>query len=178
MVKKVTYSRKPDKRRFPTDFEPDDQSDNSRKKARPDAGSKDESRSSTALSNRQGKRSSLLKQGAFGGPVSIPDADMDFDTRPKSGNQPSVFDRVIKRGRYQAAKPDESSVRSNREDFVEMMNGHERNSQLPTPPAESQKKAHQQMRKNEAFSRLSTYSHRRELRLIDSPTPPTPPTPT
>ena len=178
MVKKVTYSRKPDKRRFPADFDLDDQSDNSRKKARPDARSKHESRPSTALANHKGKRSSLLKQCAFAGPVSIPDADMDFDTRPKSASRPSVFGKVIKQGRYQAAKPDEGSIRSNREDFVDMMNGHRRNSQLPTPPAESQKKAYQQMQKDEAFSRPSAYTHRRELRLINSPTPPTPPTPT
>lgn len=178
MVKKVTYSRKPDKRRFPADFDLDDQTDNSNKRAKPDGGSKDESRSSTALSGRQVKRSSLLKKYAFGGPVSIPDADMDFDTRPTSASKPSIFDKVIIEGRHQAAIPDENSIRSNREDFVEMMNGHKRNTQLPTPPAEAQRKAHQQVQRDESFSRLIGHTHRRELKSIISPTPPTPPTPT
>ncbi|KAI2475989.1 hypothetical protein Ptr902_12628 [Pyrenophora tritici-repentis] len=174
MVKKVTYSRKPAKRRFSAEFQQDDETDMSGKRTKSDGGIRDEPRLSTAPSSRQGKRHSLLKKCAFAGPVSIPDADsdMDMDTR-RSESKASVLDKVIKGGRYQAAKPDEDTMRRNRDDFVEIMkNGHKRNSQLPTPPAE------QHVPKEETFSRLNGFTHKREFKLINSPTPPTPPTPT
>ncbi|CAE7204996.1 hypothetical protein P3342_011772 [Pyrenophora teres f. teres] len=187
MVKKVTYSRKPAKRPFSAEFEHHDQTDISRKRARSDGGIRDESRLSTAPSSRQGKRYSLLKKCAFGGPVSIPDADIDIDididtdidTRPRSESKVSILDKVIKEGKHQAAKPDAEIMRRNRDDFVEIMkNGHKRNSQLPTPPAEAQRKAQQHVQGEETFSRLNGVTHKREFKLINSPTPPTPPTPT
>jgi hypothetical protein len=89
----------------------------------------------------------------------------------------SVFDKVLGNKQHQAPRPDESSVRSNRENYAEIMkteqvsrkqNGWERNGSLPTPPAETQRKAHQQAQRDEDFARCKG-----ESKLKTSSTPPT-----
>jgi hypothetical protein len=147
MAGKITYSRRPNKRRVPHDHDPACEDDDNRKRTKANTESNG-SRLPTPPSSRQGKKS------WFNGPVSIPDDDM-YPPR-------SIFDRVLVTKKHQAPKPDENSVRDNRENFTELMkqgrksseqNGWGRNSSLPTPPAEAQKKAHQQARRNESLAR-------------------------
>ncbi|EOA81575.1 uncharacterized protein SETTUDRAFT_165993 [Exserohilum turcica Et28A] len=162
MVKKVTYSRrKPDKRRFPFDFDDAQENDNGRKRAK----ANDKSaglQSPTPASSGHVKRSSVSKNGAFGGPVSIPE-DADVDPAPHSGKRRSVFDKVLGEGRCQAPKPDEDSLRANKQQFAEILkigqrskeaNDRNRKRYLPTPPAETQKAPQE----DEAVVRLNGYA--------------------
>jgi hypothetical protein len=89
---------------------------------------------------RQVKKSSLLKKSLHSGPVSFTSDDGDISFAPKK--KTSVFDKVLKEGRYQTAKPVQNQIRG-------------RNSYLPTPPAEVERKAHQQARRDATFSHIN-----------------------
>jgi hypothetical protein len=147
MAGKITYSKRTSKRRVPHDHDAAHEDKDSRKRTRTDT-ELDDSRLPTPPSSRQEKRS------GFKGPVSIPDDDM-YPPR-------SIFDKVLGNRQHQAPKPDASSVRSSRENYEEIMktrrrsveqNGWTRNGSLPTPPAEAQRKAHEQARRDESLAR-------------------------
>ncbi|KAF1834488.1 hypothetical protein BDW02DRAFT_550291 [Decorospora gaudefroyi] len=178
MVKKITYSKRyNDKRPVPYDRESAHEDDASRKRTKVDDGIEERGLPSPPL-GRQGKKS-LLKKGLYGGPVSIPDDDMDMDSVPK---RRSVFDKVLAEGRHQAAKPDNNSIRNNREEFTDLMkrgqesgqeNGRKRNSYLPTPPAEAERKAHQQARRDETYSHSNGFPPNGGLKALKTPNGPT-----
>ncbi|KAL1796289.1 hypothetical protein ACET3X_004829 [Alternaria dauci] len=96
----------------------------------------------------------------------------------------SVFDKVLGNKQHRAPKPDENSIRDNRENFAEMMktgktsqhqNGWARNGSLPTPPAEAQRKAYQQARRDENVARYKRVADTGESRVLEtsSSKPPT-----
>ncbi|KAI4670479.1 uncharacterized protein J4E79_000761 [Alternaria viburni] len=167
MAGKVTYSRRPNKRRAPHDRDPADENDDRHKRNKTNT-EPNGSRLPTPPSSRRGKKS------WFNGPVSIPDDDM---------NPPrSIFDKVLENKKHQAPKPHQRSVQGDRENFKGLMktgqksreqNGWARNGSLPTPPAEAQKKAHQQARRDENFARYKGTIHRNEPAILkSSPTAP------
>ena len=172
MVKKITYSRRhPEKKRqapFDFDLTHEDESDRKRTKVN---GESDESQLPTPPSGRQGKKAPASKNGAFSGPVSIPE-DMDLEPLAESGKNLRVFKKVLNSGRYQAARPHDDNIQEDREQFVEMlMNGRKRKSHLPTPPAEAQKKAHQQTREGDTAMQLNGSAVKGELKSLKaSPT--------
>lgn len=162
MAGKITYSKRPNKRRVPHDQDAAREEDDSRKRSKADAES-NESRLPTPPPSRK-ERKSFSK-----GPVSIPDDDM-YPPR-------SVFDKVLGNKQHRAPKPDESSIRDNRENYVETMkggktsqqqNGWARNGSLPTPPAEAQRKAHQQARRDENLARYKRVANEGESRVFEA----------
>ncbi|RYO12183.1 hypothetical protein AA0121_g9318 [Alternaria tenuissima] len=162
MAGKITHSKRPNKRRGPHDQDAAHEEDDSRKRSKADAES-NESRLPTPPPSRK-ERKSFSK-----GPVSIPDDDM-YPPR-------SVFDKVLGNKQHRAPKPDESSIRDNRENYVEIMkngktsqqqNGWARNGSLPTPPAEAQRKAHQQARRDENLARYKRAANEVEPRVFET----------
>ncbi|KAI4955941.1 hypothetical protein J4E91_000150 [Alternaria rosae] len=165
MAGKVTYSRRPNKRRVPHDGDPAHDDDDHHKRTKTNT-EPNGPRLPTPPSSRRGQKS------WFNGPVSIPDYDM---------NPPrSIFDKVLENKKHQAPKPHERSVQGDRENFKGLMktghkskeqNGWARNSSLPTPPAEAQKKAHQQARRDENLARYKGTTNRGEPATLEtSPT--------
>jgi hypothetical protein len=142
MVRKVTYGKRPggnDKRPLPYDIDSAIENDDSRKRSKTD----DDELEKLRFPGRQAKKSSLLKKSLHSGPVSFSNDDGDIDPAPKK--RTNVFDKVLKEGRYQAEMPDQS--------LIQIYQDRKRNSYLPTPPAEAQRKAHQQARRDATFSR-------------------------
>ncbi|KAG9189779.1 hypothetical protein G6011_06647 [Alternaria panax] len=169
MAGKITYSKRPNKRRVLHDHDAAHEKDDSRKRSKADTES-NESRLPTPPSSRQGRKT------PFKGPVSIPDDDM-YPPR-------SVFDKVLGNKQHRAPKPDESSIRGDRENYAEIMktgqksrqqNGWARNGSLPTPPAEAQRRAHEQARKDENLARYRRVADKGESQApkTSSSTPPT-----
>jgi hypothetical protein len=168
MAGKITYSRRPNKRRVPHNHDSAHDNDDGYKRTKTETVSNG-SRLPTPPSSRQGKKS------WFKGPVSIPDDDM-YPSR-------SIFDKVLGNKKHQAPKPDENSIRTDRENFNELLktgqrareqNGWARNSSLPTPPAEAQRKAHQQALRDEELARYkSVPTEGGPTTLKTSPTAPT-----
>jgi hypothetical protein len=142
MVRKVTYGKRPggnDKRPLPYDIDSAIENDDSRKRSKTD----DDELEKLRFPGRQAKKSSLLKKSLHSGPVSFSnDDDGDIDPAPKK--RTNVFDKVLKKGQYQAEKPDQSQI--------QIYQDRKRNSYLPTPPAEAERKAHQQARRDATFS--------------------------
>lgn len=182
MVKKITYSRRqPDKRRLSFDFDQVRENDDGRKRTKT-AHESDEVQFVTPASKTRAKKPLVSKKSAFGGPVSIPD-DADLEPSPRSGNRLSVFDKVLSNGRHQPEKTDENSLQANKQQFSEMMKigqrSREHNDQkskryLPTPPAEVQRKGHDEVQEDEGFVRLNGYADKDGLNTPEtSPTPST-----
>jgi hypothetical protein len=182
MVKKVTYSRRHnDKRRVPYDHESAHENDGNRKRSKVEE-ELAELRLPTPPSSRQRKKPSLLKKGLFGGPVSIPDDDTEINPATKSRRRLSIFDKVLGEGRHQAAKPHQNKIRGDRENFAEIMkneqrlkeqNDQRRNSYLPTPPAEADRKAHELARSDKAFLHYNGYASNGGLKTLHTPAAPT-----
>jgi hypothetical protein len=153
MVKKVTYSRN-NKRHPPYNHMSTYDNDSSRKRAKVQDGS-DEIVPPISPPGRQAKKSSALKKGAFAGPTTIPDDDMDVDPAPDGKGRLAVFDKVLGMGRHLPPKPKKDSILGNGELAGQRSteyNSQSRNSYLPTPPAETQWKAHQQPHRDEEFA--------------------------
>lgn len=99
----------------------------------------------------RGGKSSLLKKSlkVFGGPISIPEDELNLDPAPKISSGLSVFDKVAKEG-VRAAKPKQQTIYGSRDDFEDTMKSKKKgkpSSHLPTPPAEVQKKSAQEARR-------------------------------
>ncbi|KAH7402699.1 hypothetical protein BKA66DRAFT_7035 [Pyrenochaeta sp. MPI-SDFR-AT-0127] len=135
-------------------------------KKRHKANDSDELYLPTPPPSRGEKMSSLLKKGlkSFSGPISIPDEEVATDAVQKSSNRYPAFDNILKK-RYQNGNPKPHNIYGSREDFVVTMNDRTkrtqqdrspRNSHLPSPPAEIQKKAQQEVCKTETTRKTAT----------------------
>ena len=161
MAKKITYSRRPDnKRRVPSDN--DSIQDDPRNHKRPKAdGSHELHLPPTPPPGKGEKKHSLLKKNLrFGGPTSVPDEHMDVEMAPVSRKNLAVFDKVFGR-QYQPAKLKQNNIHGSREEFAATMknanrpknyDSRPRGSYLPTPPAEAQRKAHEEASRHLDFS--------------------------
>jgi hypothetical protein len=150
MARKVTYGKRDNgKRPLPYDNDSAHEDDNSRKRSKTD-----DELEKLRFPGRLPKKSSLLKKSLHSGPVSFSNDDGDIEPPKKK----SVFDKVLSAGRHQAAKPGQNRIHGDRKDFAELMQKdqrskeYKRNSYLPTPPAEAERKAHQQARRDATFS--------------------------
>jgi hypothetical protein len=153
MGKKVTYGKSDNgKRHLPCDTDSAHEHEDSRKRSKTD-----DELEKLRFPGRQAKKSSLLKKSLHSGPVSFTNEDGDIEP-PKKKN---VFDKVLSEGRYQAAKPGQVRFSGDRNGFAGLMRknqrseeheGRKRNSYLPTPPADAERKAHQQTRRDTTFS--------------------------
>jgi hypothetical protein len=161
MVKKVTYGKRPggnDKRPLPYDIDSAHENDENRKRNKSD----DDELEKLRFPGRQAKKSSLLKKSLHSGPVSFSNDDEDIDPAPKKNK--SVFDKVLKEGRYQVAKPEQIQTR--------LYGDRKRNTYLPTPPAEAERKAHQQARRDATFSRANGIASNGGLKTPNKPATP------
>lgn len=162
MAKKVTYSRRHDKRQAPHD--PDFAQDVDASHKRPRTINSSDSLLPTGT-RRRSKSASLLKNSLkkFSGPTSVPDEGMDLGLPKLSSNKITVFDKALNKIGDEPLVPKNRNIYGSRADFTETMKDVQkwkqsstqlRNEQLPTPPVETQKTqcTHQQTRKKQGVS--------------------------
>lgn len=176
MVKKITYSRKHDKRQAP--YDPDFAKDelSGRKRARSD------DTEELRLPNRaRNKAKSRLHNSArkFDGQTSVPHDLVDEDTR-RSSNTTFIWDKVDKKKDiYPQVLPKQNNIYGSREDFdATILKGkmwkqdgnNSRNVQLPTPPAEGQKGRQIQHKgsRTQAASRTNSVANKYPSQVISS----------
>jgi hypothetical protein len=166
MAKKVTYGKRDNgKRPLPYD------NDLAHKRSK----TGDDELEKQQFRGKKAKKPSLLKRGLHNGPVSFNNDDGDIEPPKKK----TVFDKVLCEGRHQAAKPDQYGSRGDHKDLAELIKRqrlqeeYKRDRYLPTPPAEAERKAHQQARRDATFSHTNGGASKGGLKILNSSTAPT-----